>query len=171
MDINTSKIEELADIAREKQLSELIVQDGDKSITIKLPVATNYPNATVVQAQPGASPHQPVIYAPPAPGPIQELPSKSSAVQITENETDATQVTQITSPMVGTFYIAPSPESAPFVKVGDKVAKGQTVCIIEAMKMMNQLESEVAGKIVRVLVKNGEPVEFGQALFDVDPSA
>ncbi len=76
---------------------------------------------------------------------------------------------EIKSPMVGTFYKAPSPDSPPFVKVGDNVEKGQVVCIIEAMKLMNEIKSEVKGKIVAALVENADPVEFGQTLFLVEP--
>ncbi|NJL85133.1 MAG: acetyl-CoA carboxylase biotin carboxyl carrier protein, partial [Leptolyngbyaceae cyanobacterium SM1_1_3] len=77
---------------------------------------------------------------------------------------------EITSPMVGTFYRSPAPEELPFVDVGDRIQSGQTVCIIEAMKLMNELESEVAGEIVEVLVENSEPVEFGQILMRVRTS-
>ena len=75
---------------------------------------------------------------------------------------------EIKSPMVGTFYKAPSPDAAPFVKVGDKIEVGQVVCIIEAMKLMNEIKSEVKGKVVSVLVENADPVEFGQTLFLVE---
>jgi acetyl-CoA carboxylase biotin carboxyl carrier protein len=74
------------------------------------------------------------------------------------------------SPIVGTFYAAPNPNAEPFAKVGDVVEVGQVLCIIEAMKLMNELESEVAGKVVRVYVENGQPVEYGQSLFAIEPS-
>jgi acetyl-CoA carboxylase biotin carboxyl carrier protein len=76
----------------------------------------------------------------------------------------------ITSPMVGTFYRAPAPDADPYVEVGDRVEVGQTVCIVEAMKLMNEIESEVRGRIVQILVENAQPVEFGQTLFLVDPA-
>lgn len=76
----------------------------------------------------------------------------------------------VASPMVGTFYSAPTPESDPFVSVGDRVEKGQTLCILEAMKLMNELESEVAGVVREILVENAEPVEFGQSLFRLEPA-
>lgn len=76
----------------------------------------------------------------------------------------------ISSPMVGTFYRAPSPEAKPFVEEGDSIKKGQVICIIEAMKLMNEIESEVDGKVVKVLVENGRPVEYGEPLFLVGPS-
>ena len=76
----------------------------------------------------------------------------------------------VVAPMVGTFYLAPAPDAAPYVKIGDKVKEGQTVCIIEAMKLMNEIEADVAGEIVDILVENGEPVEYGQTLFLIDPA-
>lgn len=165
MDINTEKIRELAELAIEKKLAELIVADGDKSVTIKLP---GY-NIQPMLHQPG---HQPVVYAPSAPHPVAEIPAVSSHTVATETPKAASdeKYSKITSPMVGSFYASPSPDSPPFVAVGQTISKGQTVCIIEAMKMMNELESEVSGKVVRVLVENGQPVEFGQVLMLVDPS-
>jgi acetyl-CoA carboxylase biotin carboxyl carrier protein len=80
------------------------------------------------------------------------------------------RLTEITSPMVGTFYRAPAPDEPPFVEVGDRIRSGQTVCIIEAMKLMNELEAEVSGEIVEILVDNGEPVEYGQVLMRVKPA-
>jgi acetyl-CoA carboxylase biotin carboxyl carrier protein len=76
----------------------------------------------------------------------------------------------VKSPIVGTFYSSPSPDAAPFVKPGDKVSKGQVVCIVEAMKLMNEIECDVAGEVVRALVENGSPVEYGQALFAIRPN-
>jgi acetyl-CoA carboxylase biotin carboxyl carrier protein len=77
---------------------------------------------------------------------------------------------EVTSPMVGTFYRAPAPDAPPYVEVGDRVTKGQTLCILEAMKLMNELESEVSGTIREICVDNAEPVEFGQVLFRIDPA-
>jgi acetyl-CoA carboxylase biotin carboxyl carrier protein len=82
----------------------------------------------------------------------------------------ASGLVDITSPMVGTFYQAPAPEAPPYVEVGARVSKGQTLCIIEAMKLMNELESEVEGVVRQVLVENAEPVEYGQVLFRIDPA-
>ena len=76
----------------------------------------------------------------------------------------------VTSPFVGTFYLAPNPDSAPYVSEGDSVSKGQVLCIVEAMKLMNEIEADVAGKVVEVLVKNAEPVEYGQGLFRIKPA-
>jgi len=99
---------------------------------------------------PKAAPPSPLAAAPPPP-------------------VDTSQWVEITSPMVGTFYRAPAPDEAPFVDVGDRVRNGQVVCIIEAMKLMNEIESEVNGQIADILVANGEPVEYGQALMRVKP--
>ena len=94
---------------------------------------------------------------------------------LTENSTESDKNKeikgeQLLSPMPGTFYIAPTPDDSPFVKKGDKVKKGQTLCIIEAMKIMNEIESEYDGYIIDVLVKNSEPVEYNQALFIIEPT-
>jgi acetyl-CoA carboxylase biotin carboxyl carrier protein len=162
MDINTDKIKELADLAIEKGLAELIVQDGEKSVTIKLPgsnvqvQAIPLPQQATPQSQPQPQPQ------PAASGTAADAP-KLSAVS-------DERLVKITSPMVGTFYGSPSPDSPPYVNVGQTVSKGQVVCIIEAMKMMNELESEASGKIVRILVENGQPVEFGQVLMLVEPA-
>jgi biotin carboxyl carrier protein len=96
----------------------------------------------------------------------QQLPSTPST-----NETNLTKenIIEIKSPMVGTFYAAPSPGAKPYVEIGDTVKPGDVVCIIEAMKLMNEIKAEVAGKIIQVHVENGEPVEFGQNLFTLDP--
>lgn len=166
MDINTDKIRELADLAIEKNLAELIVQDGEKSVTIKLP------GYNIQQVIHPAGPQQ-TVYAPPPPGPIAEIPAVSSHESSAPAENKAAsddRLVKITSPMVGTFYSAPSPDSPPYVSVGQTISKGQTICIIEAMKMMNELEAEAGGKIVKILVENAQPVEFGQVLMLVEPA-
>ncbi|NRB09050.1 MAG: acetyl-CoA carboxylase biotin carboxyl carrier protein [Richelia sp.] len=83
--------------------------------------------------------------------------------------TTSSKLVDISSPMVGTFYRAPAPEEAPFVEVGDRVRSDQTVCIIEAMKLMNEIEAEVSGQVMEILVENGEPVEYGQPLMRINP--
>ena len=102
---------------------------------------------------------------PAAPAPLRgELPAAVPA----QSEVDAHLVT-VEAPMVGTFYRAPAPEAAPFVAEGDVVTEGQVLCIIEAMKLMNEIEAKVSGRIARVLVENAQPVEYGQPLFLMDP--
>lgn len=88
---------------------------------------------------------------------------------VTETEEDAQRLVTVTSPIVGTFYRSPTPEAAPFIEVGIKVNKGQVLCIVEAMKLMNEIESDVDGIVVKVLVENGQPVEYGEPLFLIEP--
>ena len=99
---------------------------------------------------------------------IQIAPPEDNRPSVPEPAPISTNV-EITSPMVGTFYRAPSPESPPFVKEGDRVTAGQTLCIIEAMKIMNEIESEVTGRISKILMENAKAVEYGQALFVIEP--
>lgn len=160
MDINIAQIRELADLAQEKGLAELTVQDGEKSVTLKLP---GYNVQHLMHP-----PTSPMVYTPPAPQPVPELPSQATTLEADKTHPSEDKLHKITSPMVGTFYAAPSPDSPPYVSVGHTVSKGQVVCIIEAMKMMNELESEISGKVVKILVENGQPVEFGQVLMLVE---
>jgi len=91
------------------------------------------------------------------------------AIEQTKQESTSKNLIEIKSPMVGTFYRAPSPESPPFVEVGQNLDVGQVVCIVEAMKLMNEIKSEIKGKVIEALVENGHPVEFGQPLFLIEP--
>jgi acetyl-CoA carboxylase biotin carboxyl carrier protein len=90
---------------------------------------------------------------------------KQGEAKSASDETEGTDLAPIKSPMVGTFYSAPAPDAAPYVKVGDRVGKGTVVCIVEAMKLMNEIRSEADGRVVKILVENGQPVEYGQTLF------
>jgi len=92
------------------------------------------------------------------------------AVPEPESADDGAGLVEVVSPMVGTFYRSPAPDAPPYVEVGDRVSKGQTLCILEAMKLMNELESEVAGVVREIVVDNAEPVEYGQVLFRIDPA-
>jgi acetyl-CoA carboxylase biotin carboxyl carrier protein len=122
------------------------------------PVASLVPHAVVHHAPP------PVAVAPPAatPQPASAAPAAAAAEQ--------KPGVVVTSPFVGTFYRSPSPESPPFVEVGTVVKKGQVLCIVEAMKLMNEIEAEAPGKVAEILAVNGSPVEFGQALFRIEPA-
>ncbi len=96
-------------------------------------------------------------------------PTPAAEVAAPKDAPDS-RLVKVLAPMVGTFYRAPSPDADPFVKEGDVVSKGQTLCIIEAMKLMNEIESEVSGKVVKILVDNAQPIEYNQPLFLIDPS-
>lgn len=111
----------------------------------------------------GAFAKQPAAPAPPA----QSAGEVETACA--EGEEDSHRLVTITAPLVGTFYSSASPDSGPFVEVGDRVKKGQVICIVEAMKLMNEIESEADGQIVKMLVENGQPVEYGEPLFLVEP--
>lgn len=154
--MDKKKIEELIQIVEESEISELEISGLLRSIRI-------------VKSGAAPAPTQPADYAP-----VQAAPPAAAPVEApeaTEEEDDRDSgLLPVVSPMVGTFYAAPSPEAAPYVKQGDRVSKGQVVCIVEAMKLINEIESEVSGTIVRIAVENAQPVEFGQTLFLVDPS-
>ena len=165
MDVNLDKIRALADLALEKNLAELTVADGEQSVTIRL--GSGHHLVHIPQPPAGAT-QQFVPLS--GPHPTDPVPSGGKAPEPKKEASDDSKYTPVTSPMVGTFYSAPSPDSPPFITVGAVVSKGQTLCIIEAMKMMNELESELSGKVVKILVENGQPVEFGQPILLIDPS-
>ncbi|TCK04573.1 acetyl-CoA carboxylase biotin carboxyl carrier protein [Phorcysia thermohydrogeniphila] len=104
-----------------------------------------------------------------APAPLQETKTAEPVAQEAPSEEEKTNYYVVEAPMVGTFYRAPAPGAEPFVKEGDFVEKGQTLCIIEALKVMNEIESEVSGIVRKILVENGQPVEYGQPLFYIEP--
>jgi acetyl-CoA carboxylase biotin carboxyl carrier protein len=119
----------------------------------------------------------PVVTAAPAPAVAEESvretpiePSPDAPQPEEGGETSWSKLAEIVSPMVGTFYRAPAPDAPPYVEEGDRVAQGETICVIEAMKLMNELEADVSGTVVEVCVDNAEPVEYGQVLFRVEPS-
>ena len=146
------KLKTLIDLVSESGISELEVTEGEGKVRI-------VKNAPPVYVQPSAS-YAPQ-YAQPAP-PAGEAPAATApAIPAAA----APQGHVVTSPMVGTFYRAPSPGADPFVQVGDTVKEGQTICIIEAMKLLNEIESDKAGVIKEILVENGQAVEYGQPLF------
>lgn len=159
MDIR--KVKKLIELLEESGIAELEISEGEESVRI-----SRYPPGAAVQhysvAPPVAAPAATAsAAAPPAtPG----LAAKAAAAA-PETEIPGHKVV---SPMVGTFYEGPAPGADPFVKVGSEVKAGDTLCIIEAMKMMNQIESDKAGRITSVMVQNGEPVEFGQPLFTIE---
>lgn len=124
--------------------------------------------AVIAEAPAARHPGDRAASAPPPATSAESAASEAAASPVPE--TPSTRLVDIESPMVGTFYRAPSPEADPYVEVGGTVAAGDVLCVIEAMKLMNELECEVAGRIVEICVENAEPVDFGQVLFRVDPA-
>jgi acetyl-CoA carboxylase biotin carboxyl carrier protein len=162
--MNQKELKELIDFLIEKDISEFELERGDVKVRIKRGAETAAP--VITHAVPMAA--VPMATTPPTqtshttatttPAP----PSPAAAVAEEELHT-------VKSPIVGTFYEAPGPGALPFVKPGDQVAAGQVLCIIEAMKLMNEIEADASGEVVKVLVNNGQPVEYGQPLFAIRP--
>ena len=153
MKFETDYIEKLAKIIADNGLTEISLEDGEQAITIRKDLPE------VIAAAPAAVAAAPVAATAPAPA--------ATAPQPAVKEPEA-KGRAITSPMVGTFYAASSPDAAPFVEVGSTVNAGDVVCIIEAMKLMNEIKSEQSGKVVQICVKNGDPIEYGQVLMYVE---
>jgi len=163
--MNLNEIQDLIKFVSKSGVSEVEIEQKDFKIVIKAENKTKKEEHTVYVQAPVA-PAAPVVAAPvaaPAVAPVAEAPKAAPASD------DAKYVT-IKSPMIGTFYRSSSPDKPAFANVGDSVAKGQVVCIIEAMKLFNDIESEISGKIVKVLVDDASPVEYDQPLFLVDPA-
>ena len=156
MKFDLEYLEKLANIVYENDLSEITLEDDEQAVCLKREKQVAQVAAPIMPAvMPAATVTSQVVSAP-------KTVEESATIQ------SAPKGKPIIAPMVGTFYAAPSPDDAPFVKVGDSVAVGQVVCIIEAMKLMNEIEAEASGKITEICVKNGESVEFGQVLMYVE---
>ncbi len=147
MDIR--KVKKLIELLDQSGIAEIEITEGEESVRISRHPSSNPEVAAPDEAQPFAST--------PSPAPVTALAAEA------EEEGHA-----VLAPMVGTFYSAPTPGSPPFVQVGDRVSEGDTLCIVEAMKMMNQIEAETTGTIKSIRAQNGEPVEYGQILFVID---
>ena len=153
MKLEPEYIERLAKIITDNGLTEISMEDGEQAITIRKDV--------------------PGVFVPPtSPVQVATVPSCTDSAESSSTLSEVTAAPAngkaITSPMVGTFYMAPSPDAPPFVEIGSEVKVGDIVCIIEAMKLMNEIKSEEAGKVIKICVKNGDPVEFGQVLMYVE---
>jgi acetyl-CoA carboxylase biotin carboxyl carrier protein len=147
MDIR--KVKKLIELLEESGISEIEISEGEESVRIsRYPKPGTMAMAPAVMAAPPAAAAAAPAAAAPAPAPVRGQ--------------------QVTAPMVGTFYSGPAPGAKPFVEIGTEVKPGDTLCVIEAMKMMNKIESEFAGRVVSILVENGNPVEFGQPLFVIE---
>ena len=155
--MKAKEIQELIDFISNTGLAEVKIETDEFKLSIK-----KFPDTTVVKSD-----NHPVQHH--APNPVAAPPIAATAVPAAIKE-ETNNYIEIKSPMIGTFYRTSNPDSDPFVGIGDSVVAGQTVCIIEAMKLFNEIESEISGKIVKVLVENATPVEYDQPLFLVDPA-
>jgi acetyl-CoA carboxylase biotin carboxyl carrier protein len=156
------KLQQFIDSVVKTGAAEVIVESEDMKITIRTQMPNNTVAATPVIAQPPVVPQQQVA------SPVQSTGSEDKKVE-SADEFDESKFFVVKSPMVGTFYRKPAPDKPPFVNVGDEVKKGQILCLIEAMKLFNEVESEIDGKIVKILVDDASPVEFDQPLFLIEP--
>ena len=150
-------IKSLLQLISEADVNEVYIEEGDFKIKIKKRSEATYVSAPAAAPAPVASVVVPSAASAPASAPAPSAPAASAT-------------TAIKSPIVGTFYAAASPDAKAFVSVGDVISKGQPLCIIEAMKIMNEIESDMSGKVVAIHVKNGQPVEFDQPLFEIEPA-
>lgn len=150
--MNLKEIKEIINLMNENELAEIEVEREGSKLKIKR-------SALGITASIDGKPIDPHVVSQPAPVAAEPVSAQSSSSSTKE----------INSPMVGTFYRSPSPETPPFAELGQIVEVGQVVCIVEAMKLMNEIKSEIKGKITEVLIENAEPVEFGQTLFLVEP--
>lgn len=171
---NTTKPKSM-DIKEIQSLIKFVAKSGASEVKletdeIKITIRTGSDKdgePTYVQQIPMAAPAMPQQAPPAAPAPAPAAPSGEADAK---KEGDDSKYITIKSPIIGTFYRKPSPDKPPFVEVGDSISKGEVLCVIEAMKLFNDIESEVSGKVVKVLVDDSSPVEFDQPLFLIDPS-
>jgi len=158
--MNLKELKELIDMLKDTDISEVEIERSGVKVRIRKGGDVTYHPVMPRMEYPPAAIVAPAVAEPPAAAPAAEKPAEAAK----------TSQIKVTSPIVGTFYRSSSPEKPAYVEVGDTVKKGQVLCIIEAMKLMNEIESETAGKIVQILVENGQPVEYGQPLFVIEPA-
>ncbi len=161
--MNLKDIQNLIRFVAKSGASEVKLETEDVKITIKTSSGETSRETIVQQVPMGAMPTQTVI----APAPVEQEPTSPAKAETPEPSTD--NYLEIKSPIIGTFYRKPAPDKPAFVEVGDSIKEGDVLCTIEAMKLFNEIESEVSGKIVKVLVDDATPVEFDQPLFLVEP--
>lgn len=159
MAVDLKTLEKLLALAKKHKLAELEVEDGKSKFRIKTSLGARVMAEPVGVFGQQAHPHVSAPIEPPPP--LSESPKKLNV--------DDEKSSKVLSPFVGTFYRAPSPDADPYVKEGQTVKKGDVLCIVEAMKLMNEIESEVSGRIVSILAENGQPVEYGEPLFLIEP--
>ena len=165
MEFSIEQLRELVTILNQTDITELTLESGDLRLSIRK--SENRVISSVMPSAPVSISHPPTTAIDSAPQNVATQNTVAHTPTIAD-ALPAKKLVDITSPMVGTFYRSPSPDDAPFIEVGDNIKKGGTVCIIEAMKLMNEIESEATGKIVEILVENTQPVEYGQVLMRVE---
>ena len=154
MSMDIKQIQDLIKFVAKSGVNEVAIEEEDFKITIKTNQAPTYVTAAIPPA---------------APAPQSAAPAPETPKPATPKADDTSNYVTIKSPMIGTFYRSPSPDKPVFVNVGDEITAGKVVCIVEAMKLFNEIESEVSGKIVKILVDDAQPVEYDQPLFLVEP--
>lgn len=167
MAIDFNQLRELLAAIASTDIAELTLKSDDFELTVRKAVGLTPTSDSAQRANGGIAAPIPPAQIPALPNPTPEAPASGAAAP-TSPPIDKKWV-EIKSPMVGTFYRAPGPDDPPFVDVGDRIRVNQAVCIIEAMKLMNEIEAEVSGQVMEILVQNGAPVEYGQPLMRVNP--
>ncbi len=169
------EIQELIKLINKTDLTEFKMEDGDFKISIRTHKFGKLVSQPTFQPQPQVVPIQQPAVQPPAAAP-QDVPPAAPKPVTTGNQTGSKPATEedenyipIKSPIVGTFYRSSAPDKPPYIKVGDTIGVGDVVCIVEAMKLFNEIESEVSGKVVKVIAEDASPVEYDQVLFLIDP--
>lgn len=163
--MNQKELKELIEFLIEKDITEFEMERGD----VKLRIKRGAEPVAIAAPLPYPAAHS--VYSAPA-APVEPAAGQASAsdgVGASESVAASAPVHIVRSPIVGTYYESPSPGSPPFIKVGDTIEVGQILCIVEAMKLMNEIEADVGGEIVKMLVANGQPIEYGQELFHINP--
>lgn len=156
--MNLAELKEILQLLHEKDIVEFELEEQGMKLRIRKASSQDFPTAVIAApVTPAAAPPAPATAGSPAPVPPPAPPVEEAGL------------VQVKSPIVGTFYRAPDPNSAPFVNVGDHVRPGQVLCILEAMKLMNEIEAEAAGTVVKVHPENGQPVQYGDVLFSIRP--
>ena len=173
--MSLKEIQEIIKLVAKTELSEFKFNDGEVKLHIRGKSYVAAASQVAQQSAPSiisvpAAPSYPAPAAPAAAAPAPATAAPAAPAAAAPKGEDTSKYVEIKSPMIGTFYRSSSPDKDAYVKVGDSVGKGDTVCIVEAMKLFNEIESEVSGKIVKVLVEDAQPIEYDQPLFLVDPS-
>ena len=164
-EMKTTEIRDLIDFIAKSGLNEVNIETNELKLHVK-----REPDQKIFKSSPIAASPAPVG-PPPPPMSVEHFTQQTASQPASQKapESSSKKTVEVKSPMIGTFYRSSSPETPPFVSVGDKITKGQTVCIIEAMKLFNEIESEFSGTVVKVMVENATPVEYDQVLFVVEP--